>query len=362
MSMRSARSVCSSPTTSTRSRRIPSVASRFKAASSRTSNPLRFSASPLRRKPCAYAAGMTQQRSPARPPRPWSTISRLPRAARSLKLFLTPPESNWKPRSVGRSKGMSKSEKNVTDQATILEAIRKSGTGKVKVAVSDIDGVLRGKYIHTDKFFSAVESGFGFCDVVFGWDVGDQPYDNAYMTGWHHGFPDAMVRLDLATYRNVPWDGGVPFFLGNFVNADGTPHPLCPRQLLKRVLAGRERMGFTVMVGAEYEFFNFAETPQSWAAKNGASPTPISQGMFGYSLLRANANREYFNALMDEMARFRVPLEGLHTETGPGVYEAAIVFSDALEAGDRAILFKTGAKEIGARFGIMPSFMAKWNP
>jgi glutamine synthetase len=44
------------------------------------------------------------------------------------------------------------------------------------------------------------------------------------------------------------------------------------------------------------------------------------------------------------------------------VYEAAILFSEALEAADRAILFKTGAKEIGARFGIMPSFMAKWNP
>src|SRR5207237_222126 len=49
-------------------------------------------------------------------------------------------------------------------------------------------------------------------------------------------------------------------------------------------------------------------------------------------------------------------------ETGPGVYEAAILFSEALEAADRAILFKTGAKEIGSRFGIMPSFMAKWSP
>ena len=56
-----------------------------------------------------------------------------------------------------------------------------------------------------------------------------------------------------------------------------------------------------------------------------------------------------------------MPIEGLHTETGPGVYEAAIVYTDALEAGDRALLFKAGAKEIGARFGIMPSFMAKWN-
>ena len=61
------------------------------------------------------------------------------------------------------------------------------------------------------------------------------------------------------------------------------------------------------------------------------------------------------------MAAFGVPIEGLHTETGPGVYEAAILFSEALEAADRAVLFKTGAKEIGARFGIMPSFMAKWS-
>jgi len=41
-----------------------------------------------------------------------------------------------------------------------------------------------------------------------------------------------------------------------------------------------------------------------------------------------------------------VPLEGLHTETGPGTYEAAIVYSDILEAADRAVLFKTAVKEI----------------
>ena len=256
------------------------------------------------------------------------------------------------------------SRKTRTDtraNADVVERIRRSDIGKVKVAVSDIDGILRGKYIHRDKFFSAVEGGFGFCDVVFGWDAMDQCYDNTKLTGWHHGFPDAMARLDLGTYRTVPWDNNVPFFLGNFVTREGKPHPLCPRQVLKRVLARAEKMGYMAMVGAEFEFFNFAETPQSWAAKKGVAPEPISPGMFGYSLLRANLNREYFNALMDEMAKFNVPIEGLHTETGPGVYEAAILFSEALEAADRAILFKTGAKEIGARFGIMPSFMAKWS-
>jgi glutamine synthetase len=120
-------------------------------------------------------------------------------------------------------------------------------------------------------------------------------------------------------------------------------------------------MGFAPMCGMEFEWFNFAETPKSWADKNGVDPEPITPGMFGYSLLRMNRNREFMNALMDEMLAFGVPIEGLHTETGPGVYEVAIAFGEALEQADRSILFKTGAKEIGARFGIMPSFMAKWN-
>jgi glutamine synthetase len=242
-----------------------------------------------------------------------------------------------------------------------LAAIRNDRGNRVKVAVSDIDGVLRGKYLHKDKFFGAAESGFGFCDVVFGWDMMDVCYDNTKVTGWHRGFPDAMVRLDLDTYRTVPWDDHVPFVLGEFVTAAGGPYPICPRQILRRVLKRAEKLGLRAMCGMEFEWFNFAETPQSWAEKKGVNPEPITPGMFGYSLLRANHAREFFKALMEEMGAFGVPIEGLHTETGPGVYEAAIQFSDALEAADRALLFKGGTKEIGSRFGIMPSFMAKWH-
>jgi glutamine synthetase len=248
--------------------------------------------------------------------------------------------------------------------AKVIEAVRKAPGTRVKVAVSDIDGILRGKYIHKDKFESAAEGGFGFCDVVFGWDSQDVCYDNTTLTGWHKGFPDAIARIDLGTHRNVPWDDGVPFFLGDFVttvNGKELPLSICPRQILKRVLGRAQMLGYTPMCGMEFEWFNFAETPQSWAAKKGVGPEPITPGMFGYSLLRANSSRPFFEALFNDMAAFGVPIEGLHTETGPGVYEAAILFSEALEAADRAILFKTGAKEIGARFGIMPSFMAKWS-
>jgi glutamine synthetase len=243
----------------------------------------------------------------------------------------------------------------------ILEEIRRSPTGKVKVAIADTDGILRGKYLHRDKFFSAVDTGFGFCNVVFGWDSADVCYDNSSYTGWHSGYPDALARIDLSTFRRVPWDGQVPFFLADFEDGAGKPLSICPRQTLKRVLAKAGAAGYSVSTGMEFEWFNFKETSESLAESRFVAPKPLTPGMFGYSLLRMGQNLPFFNALMDELPAFGIPIEGLHTETGPGVFEAAILYSDALECADRAVLFKSSAKEIGHRFGIVPSFMAKWN-
>jgi glutamine synthetase len=242
-----------------------------------------------------------------------------------------------------------------------LEEIRRSEHTRVKVAVTDIDGILRGKYLQKEKLLTVAETGFGFCNVVFGWDSSDICYDNTTYTGWHTGYPDAVVRLDPVTFRRIPWDGGVPFLLGDFEDGSGAPLLICPRQLLKRVLARAAKLGYSAKCGVEYEWFNFRETPQTLAAKGYVSPEPISPGMFGYSVLRSSLNQPYVAALMDDLRGFGVPLEGLHTETGPGVYEAAIAYSEALEGADRATLFKTAVKEIAYRYGFMASFMAKWN-
>jgi glutamine synthetase len=244
---------------------------------------------------------------------------------------------------------------------SILAEIRRSPAKKIKVAVTDIDGILRGKTILKEKFLSAAETGFGFCNVVFGWDSSDLCYDNSEYSGWHTGYPDALVRIDLSTQRQVPWDFKVPFFLGDFEDKNSKPLEISPRQLLKKTLGRCQDAGFKASAGLEFEWFNFKETPQSLAAKNYLNPEPLSPGMFGYSLLRSSLNQPYFNALMDELPAFGIPIEGLHTETGPGVYEAAILYSDALEAADRGVLFKTAVKEIAYRFGILPSFMAKWS-
>jgi glutamine synthetase len=243
----------------------------------------------------------------------------------------------------------------------ILQYVKDHPSGRAKIAFTDIDGILRGKYISSEKLISVTENGMGFCEVIFGWDAGDVVYDNVQYTGWHTGYPDAPAKLDIATFRKIPWENDLPFFLGELTDQKGNPLDIYPRQLLKKVLVDANREGCSPMFSQEFEWYNFAETPQTANDKHFKNLTPLTPGMFGYSILRSSYENPYITDLFEWLKKFNVPLEGLHTETGPGTYEAAIIYSDILEAADRAILFKTAVKEIAYRHGIIATFMAKIN-
>ena len=250
------------------------------------------------------------------------------------------------------------------DKSEIINLVQNSPHAKVKLAITDIDGILRGKLMHKDKFLSAMKSGFGFCNVVFGWDMADTSYEDAgiNITGWHTGYPDSPARIDITTLRKVPWDQDIPFMLADFSDEENNDFYACPRTLLKQVIKKSEHMGFTPYFSQEFEWFNFEETPGSLEEKRFQDLKPMTPGMFGYSILRSSLKSDFFNDLFDLMEKFDVPLEGLHTETGPGVYEAAIKYDTILNAADKAVLFKTGVKEIANKHGLIASFMAKWNP
>ena len=247
------------------------------------------------------------------------------------------------------------------DATDLRELLEKSNIRRVKLGAFDIDCTLRGKYVSTEKFISSAQSGLGFCDVIFGWDIGDVLYDNAKFTGWHTGYPDASCRIDLDTFRPIPWEPGTAFFLMDFYTRDGKPLDIAPRQVLQRVVGRAEELGYTPYFSAEYEFFIFRETPESLRAKNFHGLVPLDPGMFGYSVLRASESSDLVIQLIDQLTAFKCPLEGFHTETGPGVYEAAITVDQAGGAADKAALFKTAVKEIAARHHLIPTFMAKWN-
>jgi glutamine synthetase len=242
----------------------------------------------------------------------------------------------------------------------IIKRIEQSGHRKVKYAVCDIDGILRSKIIHLDKFISIAREGTGFCDVIYGWDAQDACYDNAALTGWHTGYPDRKASLDLSTFRNIPWENDMPYFLADFSQEESGKVP-CPRTLLKKINAESDGLGFKALFAHEYEWFNFTGTPGQLAASGYRDLTPISPGMFGYSQTRPVLYRDYYHELFDFMEKFSVPVESFHTETGPGVYEASLRYTELPEAADRSVLFKSAVKEIAYRHGIVATFMAKWN-
>ncbi len=85
----------------------------------------------------------------------------------------------------------------VTSLAELDAWIEREGIRFFKIGVIDVDGVMRGKYVDRAKLASAVDKGFGFCDVVLGWDLHDQLLEGVGVSGWHTGYRDAPVRLDL---------------------------------------------------------------------------------------------------------------------------------------------------------------------
>lgn len=242
--------------------------------------------------------------------------------------------------------------------AQIIEYVKNHPSGKVKLAITDIDGILRGKYISTEKFLSVLQHEMGFCEVVFGWDANDASYDNGTFSGWHTGYPDKPVKFDLQTFRKIPWENGVPFFLADFTGAAAA---ICPRNVLKKAIEAAATLGFAPYFSQEFEWFNFEETPHSANEKKFSGLRPLSPGMFGYSILRSTYRNDFFTDLFELLVKFDIPIEGLHTETGPGVLEAAIAYAPILESADRAVLFKTAVKEIAYKHGVLATFMAKWN-
>ena len=125
---------------------------------------------------------------------------------------------------------------------------------KVKVAGIDVDGQLRGKLMAKKKFLSILSDGFGFCSVIFGWVMHDQTYfKELAISNKENGYRDIVAVPDLSSFRRIPWEDNVPFFLVSFFDPE-TRQPVCacPRGLLKTVLGKAEAAGYNAMAGGMY--------------------------------------------------------------------------------------------------------------
>ena len=123
----------------------------------------------------------------------------------------------------------------------------------VKVGGTDIDGIIRGKLMSKKKFLSIAQSGFGFCSVIFGWDMHDQTYfKELKISNKENGYRDILAEVDLSSFRRIPWENNVPFFLCSFREPDeGKSLSACPRSLLERQCDKIAAKGLGALAGGE---------------------------------------------------------------------------------------------------------------
>jgi glutamine synthetase len=134
------------------------------------------------------------------------------------------------------------------------------------------------------KFLSAASSdGFGFCSVILcvvfcsvhriscfafnhefrlssGWDMHDTMYSRELLiSNRANGYRDVLASIDLSTFRRIPWEGNVPFFLVSFFDPE-TKEPICvdPRGVLKRATEIAAARGLECFAGCEYEVSTFS--------------------------------------------------------------------------------------------------------
>lgn len=124
----------------------------------------------------------------------------------------------------------------------------------------------------------------------------------------------------------------------------------------------------------EYEFYTFKVPPRDSLDQSSGgqsalipflqskSPTELphmTEGTFGYSITRPVLNQDWYYGIFNACRKFDCSIEGWHTETGPGVFEAALEYSEISKMADKASLFKYVVKSVGVQHGVTPCFMAK---
>jgi glutamine synthetase len=247
---------------------------------------------------------------------------------------------------------------------TVDELKAKIATGEIDTvvtAVCDMQGRLVGKRV-TGSFFveHCLDHGTHFCTYLLGTDMEMNTPDGFETMNWQSGYGDYLARSDWNTLRIIPWLEKTALVLADAVDeASGQLVEIAPRSILRRQIERCAERGFTPMMATELEFYVLKESYEAAHAKGFANLTPFGWYNEDYQLLQATKAEPLYRKYRNLMTAAGVPIEFSKGEAAPGQHEVNIHYSGALEAADRAALFKHGAKEIAYQDGLAVTFMAK---
>ena len=217
----------------------------------------------------------------------------------------------------------------------------------VRFETPDLNGVSRGKTVTADHFWQCVESGLALVSDIFCWD-----HECWVATGTGFGedltFADLSMRPDLSTFAVLPHVGGQARVICDMEYSDGRPVEASPRRVLQRQVEQAAARGLESLMQAEYEFYLLDEETRL---------PPF--GGTDITTTLTNQRLPVLQELVRDLRGFGLAPRTLNQEWGPTQYEITFDPVEGVAAADGNFTYKTYAKEIALRHGLLASFMTK---
>ncbi len=236
------------------------------------------------------------------------------------------------------------------------ELISKHKVKKIKIAYTDINGILRGQYISINYFFSVIKNGLTISDNIFNLDYKNKIYESQRNLKFKKYLKNENVIIDLSSSRMLPLEKDTMLFLCDFEKNKNCKN-LCPRSLLKKTLKEATKINIHFNSSLLFDFTIFNETMQSIKDKNFENLEYFMSDTLGYSILQNSVNNEFYHELINFYEQMNIPINSLFNNIEDGSFRATLCDADILESADNAILFKTFTKVLVQKNKLFATFM-----
>ena len=248
------------------------------------------------------------------------------------------------------------------DLAELKMAVKAGSIDTVLIGLTDMQGRLMGKRMHAAHFVDdVVEHGAEACNYLLAVDVEMNTVEGYAMSSWDQGYGDFVLKPDLSTLIEVPWQEATALVLCDLEWHDGRPIVASPRQILRAQLERLKKLGWTAQAGTELEFLVFEDSyEEAWDRKY-TNLTPSNRYNVDYSMMGTAKVEPLLRRIRNSMYKAGMQVEDSKGECNFGQHEINFRYSDALTSADRHVIYKNGAKEIAAQEEMAISFMPKYD-
>lgn len=245
------------------------------------------------------------------------------------------------------------------EMATITAWLKEHKISEVECIVPDLTGNARGKFIPAHQFTEQLEQKLPesiLVQTVTG-EYTDDHWDFVEPTD-----TDMMLRPDASTLRRVPWAREpTAQIIADCLKADGTPHPLSSRNVLRYVLGLYEEAGLKPVIAPEVEFYlvhkNTDPDYECMPPKGRSGRREVAR--LSYSIDAVAEFEDFVEDMYDYADAQSLAVDTLIHENGAAQMEINFRHGDPLAMADQVFAFKRTVRETALKHDMYATFMAK---